>query len=80
MRFVSLTDEERILVHDRHKNSHNHVERTRCDFLLLSEKKLSMKKISSLKNVSWHTISRFFNSWERAEGIDEKIKCLTISS
>jgi len=78
MRFVLLTNEERTLVQDRYKNSHNHVERMRCDFLLLSEKRLSMKEISLLKNVSWHTVSRFFNSWERADGVEEKIKCLTI--
>jgi len=47
-------------------------------FFYCRKKKLSMKKISLLKNVSWHTVSRFFNSWERADGVGEKIKCLTI--
>jgi len=47
-----------------------------CDFLLLSEKKLCMAEISVLKNVSWCTVSRFFNAWEGADGLENKIKCL----
>ena len=78
MRIITLLDEERISIKLLQKTSPNSVVRERCNFLLMSEKKLSMKEISRLTDVSWDTIVRFFNAWEKAVNLEDKKKTLTI--
>jgi len=78
MRFVSLTENKRILIQNLYKKVQNHVERERCDFLMLSEKRFLMQDISSIKNVGRHCVSNFFNAWEKAVSIEEKMACLRI--
>jgi transposase len=78
MRYIVLSEEERDTIKLLQKTSPNYVVRQRCNFLSLSEKKLSMKDISVLTDVSWFTVSRFFNAWEGAGNIEEKIGTLQI--
>jgi len=78
MRFITLSDEELILVNKLEKESPNHIVRLRCDLLKLSHKKLSMKAISRLTDIKWLRIVCFFNAWDKAEDIEEKQKTLSI--
>jgi len=78
MRFVILSEEERVLVNRLERESPNHIVRLRCNLLKLSSKKLSMKEVSGLTDVKWPRISDFFDTWGKAKDIDEKIKTLSI--
>jgi len=42
------------------------------------QKKNSMQDIFSIKNVGRHCVSNFFNAWEKATSIEEKMACLRI--
>ena len=78
MRYITLSEEEQILVNKREKESPNHITRLRCNLLKLSNKKLSMKAISRLTDVKWLRIVDFFNAWENAVNLEEKLKTLSI--
>jgi len=78
MRFVMLSEEERVLISGLERESSNHIVRLRCNLLKLSSKKLSMKEVSRLTEVKWPRISGFFDSWEKAKNMDEKVKSLSI--
>jgi len=78
MRFIELSKEELFWVNRLERESSNHIVRLRCNLLKLSGKKLSMKAISRLTDVKWRRIVNFFNAWEKAENIDEKLKTLSI--
>jgi hypothetical protein len=78
MRFITLSEEEQILVNQLEKESPNHITRLRCNLLKLSNKKLSMKEISRLTDIKWLRIVEFFNAWENAENLDKKQKTLSI--
>lgn len=78
MRYITLSEEEQILVNKLEKESPNHITRLRCDLLKLSNKKLSMKAISRLTDVKWLRIVDFFNAWENAVNLEEKLKTLSI--
>ena len=78
MRFITLLEEEQILVNKLEKESPNHITRLRCNLLKLSNKKLSMKEISRLSDVKWLRIVQLFNAWENANTLDEKLQTLTI--
>ena len=78
MRYITLTEEEQILVNKLEKESPNHITRLRCNLLKLSNKKLSMKAISRLTDVKWLRIVDFFNAWENAVNLEEKLKTLSI--
>ena len=78
MRYITLSEEEQILVNKLEKESPNHITRLRCNLLKLSNKKLSMKAISRLTDVKWLRIVDFFNAWENAVNLEEKLKPLSI--
>gem|GEM_PF-564779 len=78
MRFVKLSEEEFLLVNRLEKESTNHIVRLRCNLLKLSSKRLSMKEISRLTDIKWLRIVNFFNAWEKANGLEEKLKTLSI--
>lgn len=78
MRFISLSEDEQVLINKLERESSNHITRLRCHLLKLSNKKLSMKEVSRLTDIKWLRICEFFNAWERAENLDEKIKTLSI--
>lgn len=78
MRFITLSEEEQNLVNKLEKESPNHITRLRCNLLKLSHKKLSMKEISRLTDIKWLRIVEFFNAWESAKNLDEKLKTLSI--
>ena len=78
MRYITLSEEEQILVNKLEKESPNHITRLRCNLLKLSNKKLSMKAISRLTDVKWLRIVDFFNAWENAVNLEEKLKTLSI--
>lgn len=78
MRFITLTEEEKILVNKLEKESPNHITRLRCNLLKLSNKKRSMKEISRLTDIKWLRIVELFNAWEKAENLEEKKKTLSI--
>ena len=78
MRYITLSQDEQILVNKLEKESPNHITRLRCNLLKLSNKKLSMKAISRLTDVKWLRIVDFFNAWENAVNLEEKLKTLSI--
>ena len=78
MRYITLSEEEQILVNKLEKESPTHITRLRCNLLKLSNKKLSMKAISRLTDVKWLRIVDFFNAWENAVNLEEKLKTLSI--
>lgn len=80
MRFITLSEEEQILVNRLEKESPNHITRLRCNLLKLSNKKLSMKEISRLTDIKWLRIVDFFNAWENAQNFEEKRNTLSIKS
>jgi len=73
-----LSEEKRSLVDRLERESPIHTVRLRCNLLKLSGKKLSMMEISRLTDVKWRRIVNFFNAWEKAESIEEKLKTLSI--
>lgn len=78
MRYITLSEEEQILVNKLEKESQNHITRLRCNLLKFSNKKLSMKEISRLTDIKWLRIVEFFNAWEKAQNLEEKKKTLFI--
>lgn len=78
MRFITLSEEEHILVNKLEKESTNHITRLRCNLLKLSHQKRSMKEISRLTAIKWLRIVQFFNAWEGSKNLDEKRKTLRI--
>jgi len=78
IRFVTLSEEEHLLVDRLEKESPNHIARLRCNLLKLSGKKLSMMAISRLTDVKSQRIADFFSAWEKAPGLEEKRKTLFI--
>lgn len=77
MRFVDLSEEEKLKLEDLYKNSDSHVTRERCLCLLLSSKRHSMKDISRITGINWLKIVRLFNHWQQA---DDKYSSLSIAS
>jgi transposase len=78
MRFIKLTEEELNVVEKLYKTSENSVERERCMFLKLSAQKRSIMEITRIMGVKRLKISRFFDAWEKAHGLEEKKKTLRI--
>ena len=78
MRTIRLNEEEKQQLTELQKTSVNSVVRKRCLYLLLSDNLYSMKEISSITNVHWETVSRLFDSWERATR-EQKLSVLSIA-
>jgi len=78
MRFVTLSEDELVMVNSLERESPNHVARLRCNLLKLSNKRLSMMEISRLTDVKWRRIVNFFNAWGKAGNLVEKRKTLFI--
>ncbi len=76
MRFVKLSEEEKIQVANLYKTSPNSVVRNRCLSLLYSDEARSIKEVSSLVHVSRRSLERFFNAWESAR---DKYSTLSIA-
>jgi len=67
MRFVVLNNTEREKLEYLQKYSSNSVERNRSLCLLLSNKGNSMCAVAKLMNISWFTVRRLINAWEKAD-------------
>jgi len=67
VRFVDLSEEEKLKLEDLYKNSDSHVTRERCLCLLLSSRQHSMKDISRITGINWLKIVRLFNHWQQAD-------------
>ncbi len=78
MRFITLTEEERILIDTQYKRSSSPVVRERCMFLKLSSQNKSMMEISRIMEVGRLRVTIFFNAWENAGNLSEKEKSLGI--
>lgn len=78
MRYITLNEEEQILINKLEKESSNHSIRMRCKLLKLSVKGFSMKEISRQTDIKWLRIVDFFNAWEGANNIESKITTLSI--
>jgi len=77
MRFLKLTEEERVQLEYLYKTNNSHIVRERCQCLLLSDQGHNMTDISRILNINWLKIVRFFNAWESAE---DKYTTLSIAS
>ncbi len=78
MRFIRLTEAERLLIDTQYKRSSSPVVRERCMFLKLSSQNKSMMEISRIMEVGRLRVSIFFNAWENADNLSEKEKSLGI--
>lgn len=78
MRFIILETTESSAIEKLYKSSNNSVVRERCMFLKLSMQRKPMQEISRIMQVGRLRISRFFNAWDKASTLEEKLKTLQI--
>jgi transposase len=75
MRFIRLTEEEKVQLKELQKSSTNHRVRSRCLCLLLSDYKTSAIQVSRLVGVHRNTVDTLFNKWDSAH-TDQKMSVL----
>lgn len=68
MRFIRLTEEERVRLTELQKSSKSHVIRRRCLCLLLSDNNISAIQVSRLVGVHRNTVDTLFNKWDSVDG------------
>ena len=65
MRYIALSEEERITLGELFKNHWNARQRTRAHALLLSERRCKINDIANIYLVDKDTVSSWFDPWER---------------
>ena len=68
MRYISLTETERLTLEEAYSNHSSKVFRSHCQAILLSSNGFQVKKLSKIFEVRTRTIYTWMNSWE-SEGI-----------
>ncbi len=68
MRYIKLTEEEKLKLNNLYKSSLNVVVRRRCLSLLLSNDKHSMGSVSKITQVNRTTLYYLYTAWESAQG------------
>ena len=79
MRYIILTESERVQLEQSYKSSTNFIERSRSLQILLSDRKNSMAEVSRITNVDIQAVIRLFNAWESASA-ENKMNTLLIAS
>lgn len=64
MRYIRLTEEEKLELEALHKEGPNSVVRERSLMILLSNNRLCVNEIALFFNHTRHTVSRLLNRWE----------------
>lgn len=65
MRYITLTEEERVTLEQCYRNHNKHHLRQRCHSLLLSDGGMQVKEIAALFSVRTRTIYFWMDRWER---------------
>jgi transposase len=65
MRYIALSEEERITLGELFKNHWNARQRRRAHALLLSERRFKINDIANIHLVDRETVCSWFDHWER---------------
>lgn len=68
MKYVELSEVERLSVEHILITTTSGQTRKRCNCILLSSKQISMEQVSIEADVSWHTVSRLIHKWNASSG------------